>query len=61
MYDKYSKKKKLAQLRMYLEQREERLKRTQEVRQRRATIKRYFWRLSVSALIAATIVVALYL
>jgi hypothetical protein len=61
MYDKYSKKKKLAQLRRHLQQREGRLKRVQEVRQSRAVIKRYFWWLPVSALIAALIVAVLYL
>ena len=61
MQSKYSRRKKMAQLRTYLEQREIKLKKIKEVQRRRAVAKKYIWRVSVSALIAAMIVVAAYL
>ena len=59
--DRYTRKRKLAQLRRYLEIREENLKRIQEVQRRRAVAKKYIWRLSVFVFVVVTIAAATYL
>ncbi len=61
MQDRHSKRKKLAELRKYLEQREANLKKIQEVQQRRAMAKRYIWRLSVFVSVVVMIAAATYL